>query len=378
METSLRNCIATVVFALPALGLVACANRGMEAPIDVGPVGGGSTGGAPAGVGGQASGAGGAARGGNGGRAAGGGAGTPGTGGSGAGGSAGGGGGGGRNTSTGGASGSGAGGAAGARATGGSGGSAGVGSGGAAGGGGRAATGGVGGAPGTGGAAGNGGAGGGSNQVIVSIDFIGGSVPTGGAGGGGIVAAPAMTAAESAGVKPAANWNGAASIMGTLANLRESDGSVTAASVTWNSPAVAGNPGEWTNGYADAPGNTRMMNGYLDPTSSTSPATVKVSGLPAAIAGGYDVYVYVSGDIPGASTRTYQYAIGTTTLTVSQTGPSASTFSAFTLAPSGGAGNYVIFHNMSGATFTLTATPGTGPQTRAPINGMQIVWPPGS
>ena len=176
---------------------------------------------------------------------------------------------------------------AGASATGG----AGAGSGGVAGGGGRAATGGAG-----GGAAGNGGAGGGSNQIIVSIDFIGGSVPTGGANGGTVVGAPAMTATETAGVKPAANWNGAASIMGTLGNLLRSDGSATAASVTWNSPAMAGNPGEWINGYADAPGNTRMMNGYLDPTASTSPATVKVSGLPATIAGGYDVYVYTLGD----------------------------------------------------------------------------------
>ncbi|HVY36510.1 MAG TPA: hypothetical protein VHM31_01205, partial [Polyangia bacterium] len=240
-----------------------------------------------------------------------------------------------------------------------------------------------GGAPGTGGRAGNGaagagGAGGGSNQIIVSIDFVGGSVPTGGASGGAVVAAPTMTATETAGVKLAANWNAAASISGTLPNLRQSDGTVTTATVTWSSPATAGNPGEWINGYADAPGNTRMMNGYLDPTSSASPATVKVSALPAPISAGYDVYVYVYGDIPGASTRTYQYAIGNTTITVSQAGPSPATFPGFTLAPAGGAGSYVVFHNVSGTSFTLTATPGTGPQTRAPVNGLQIVWPPGS
>ena len=219
---------------------------------------------------------------------------------------------------------------------------------------------------------------GGARQVIISIDFIGGSVPTGGTSGGTLVAAPAMGATETAGVKSAANWNGAANIMGTLANLHAADGTVTAATVTWNSPVTAGNPGEWINGYADAPGNTRMMNGYLDPTSSTAPATVKITGLAAPITGNYDVYVYTLGDLPSTSTRTYQYAIGATSTTVSQTGPSPSTFPGFTLAPSGGAGSYVIFRNVTGTSFTLTATPGTGPQTRAPVNAIQIVWPAGS
>jgi hypothetical protein len=149
----------------------------------------------------------------------------------------------------------------------------------------------------------------GARQVIISIDFIGGSVPAGGTSGGTLVAAPAMGATETAGVKAAANWNGAANISGTLAALREGDGTVTAATVTWNSPVTAGNPGEWINGYADAPGNTRMMNGYLDPTSATAPATVKIAGLPASLSGGYDVYVYTLGDLPSTSTRTYQYAM---------------------------------------------------------------------
>jgi hypothetical protein len=53
-------------------------------------------------------------------------------------------------------------------------------------------------------------------------------------------------------------------------------------------------------------------------------------------------------------------------------------FTAFTLAPAGGAGNYIIFRNVTGAAFTLTATPGTGTATRAPVNGLQIVSPTGS
>jgi hypothetical protein len=188
-----------------------------------------------------------------------------------------------------------------------------------------------------------------------------------------------MGPTETAGVKPAMNWNSADSVMGTLANLHRSDGSATAATVTWNSPAVGTNLGDWSNVFTDAPGDTRMMNGYLDPTAAASPATVKVSGLPAAIANGYDVYVYCFGDIPQSVTRTYQYAIGTTSVTVSQTGPTTSTtVPGYALAPSGGSGNYVIFRRVTGASFTLTATPGAGPQTRAPINGVQVVWPSGS
>lgn len=139
------------------------------------------------------------------------------------------------------------------------------------------------------------------------------------------------------------------------------------------------NPGEWRNNYVDAPGDARMMNGYLDPVLAAMPASIVVSGLPTLLtAGGYDVYVYMAGDIASATTRTYGYAIGTTTFAVSQTGPSPTGFPGFTLAPPGGAGNYVVFRNVTGDSFTLTATPGTGTPTRAPVNGLQIVSPTGS
>jgi hypothetical protein len=116
------------------------------------------------------------------------------------------------------------------------------------------------------------------------------------------------------------------------------------------------------------------MNGYLDPAS---PATVSVSGLPTAItSGGYDVYVYTYGDVPSGQTRTYGYAIGTASFVVMQTGPFANPFPGFSLAPNQGSGNYVVFRRVTGSSFTLTATPMTS--NRAPINGMQMVWPSGS
>jgi hypothetical protein len=213
----------------------------------------------------------------------------------------------------------------------------------------------------------------------VSIDFVGGNTSMGGAGGATLVAAPMMAATEVAGFKPAANWNAAAGITGTIANLARSDAAATGAMLSWNSPAMGMNPGEWKNTYTDAPGDARMMNGYLDPSVTSMPATITVSALPAAItSGGYDVYVYMAGNIPNAATRTYQYAIGTTSFMVSQTGPSGTTFPGYTLAPAGGAGTYIVFRNLTTASFTLTATPGTGTATRAPVNGLQIVAPTGS
>jgi len=112
-----------------------------------------------------------------------------------------------------------------------------------------------------------------------------------------------------------------------------------------------------------------MMTGYLDPASA---ATVAFSNLPAAITtGGYDVYVYTYGDVNPNQTRTYGYSIGATSFTITQSGPAANPFPGFSLAPDHGSGTYVLFRKVTGAAFTLTATP----SDRAPINGLQIVWP---
>ena len=182
-----------------------------------------------------------------------------------------------------------------------------------------------------------------------------------------------MAATESAGVKSAANWNAAPGITGTLPGLSLANGTVTTATATWSAAA------SWSLAFKDAPGNVRMMNGYLDPIASTSPATVTVSALPPWItAGGYDVYVYCLTDSNSGETRTGSYKIGSTTFTVVQTGPVATAFAGFVLAPNQGAGNYVVFRNVTGSSFTLTATPSGGTVPRAPVNGIQIVWPSGT
>ena len=213
--------------------------------------------------------------------------------------------------------------------------------------------------------------------MIISIDFVGGMPP----GDSGVTGTVAMAASESAGVKPAKNWNSAANNTGTQSSLVLADGTATSASVTWNSPVTGTETSAtWTLSWTDAPGDVRMMNGYLDPRATSPPATVTVSGLASPMSSGYDVYVYCFEDMTWADTRTSKYTIGSTTHTVTQTEPPLVTsFAAFTLAPEAGAGNYVVFRNVTGTSFTLTATPGTSLHStvRAPVNGIQIVYPSG-
>jgi hypothetical protein len=212
---------------------------------------------------------------------------------------------------------------------------------------------------------------GGAPAVIISIDFVGGRASD---DGSTRVAAPMMAAAEVAGVRPAARWNAAHTAMGTLAGLVESTGATTSASIAWSSPADSTTTGEFTNSFTDTPGDTRMMNGFLNPATSSAPAVITVSGLPATLTSrGYDVYVYTYGNIIAANTRSHGYAIGSKMVSVFQLGPTPATFPGYSEASDGGYGNYVIFRGLGDATFTLTATPGTGTVTRAPVNGIQIV-----
>jgi hypothetical protein len=129
-----------------------------------------------------------------------------------------------------------------------------------------------------------------------------------------------------------------------------------------------------------------MMNGFLGPPWAAIPATgatlLTVSALPASIASGpYDVYVYVLGS--PVNMRSYQYAIGNTAITVTQTtGPPIppATPYPYTVAPDMGMGTHIIFRGVTGASFSLTVKPAAGAMTspRAPVNGFQIVSPSGS
>jgi hypothetical protein len=192
-----------------------------------------------------------------------------------------------------------------------------------------------------------------TNQGSISIDFQGGSSTNG---------TPAlMGPSEVAGYFPASNWNSAPGTSGTASSLVQSNGIASSASVTWAANNI------WSTSITDTAGNNRMMKGYLD-TSSSSTTTVTVSGLPAALASaGYSIYVYRDGD-NGASAHSGSYKIGATT--ISATDSANTNFSGTFTQANNSAGNYVVFANQTGTSFTLTAQPTVA---RAPINGIQII-----
>ena len=140
-------------------------------------------------------------------------------------------------------------------------------------------------------------------QQTVSVNFVGGH--TG--------AFPAnMDPTETAGVLPVANWNQAAGNNGTASALVDSTGAATPFAVTWKSPNT------WSNGIADAPGNVRLLKGYLDTGGNGSnPANTSftVSGLSAANT--YSIYVYATGANTG---RSGTYSIGTQTFYLQDNG----------------------------------------------------------
>lgn len=197
---------------------------------------------------------------------------------------------------------------------------------------------------------------------IISVDFVG--------------SAPApMAPAEIAGFKPAANWNSAAGTTGSLLSLVDQTGVVVPGlSVTWSSSMEFM---QWT---ADQPGHSRMFNGYLDPIGA--PAMITVRGIPAAaVAARFDVYLYAMGSIPGLNDdRSSTYAIGSVQVGLTERSPSPRTAADLPtyMKATGGFGNYVQFPAIPVSIFTIVATPGMGIQPRAPVNGFQIVLPPGT
>jgi hypothetical protein len=171
-----------------------------------------------------------------------------------------------------------------------------------------------------------------------------------------------MLPAESAGVVAQANWNNAQNASGSLASLTDSTGAVQPVSITWTCDDG------WRESYTDAPGNPRLMLGYLD-NGQQHPSTIAVSGLPAANMG-YTLYVYANGanTAPQTNTGNYSVAPGGEKGSVTYSGQFAGTFTA--------GANYLALTLPAGTTtFTLTATPGassTG-NARAPVNAIQLV-----
>jgi hypothetical protein len=190
--------------------------------------------------------------------------------------------------------------------------------------------------------------------ATISLNFVGGSTV-------------GMGATETAGVVNTSHWNNAVgAARSTALPLVDETGAATKATVTWSAS------GTWATPILDAPGNARMMKGYLD-TTSTSATTVTVAGLTP---GTYNVYVYSDGD-NRSYTRAAVYTMsgaGIATTAITLTDAASVNFTSTFTQASGSAGNYVRF-TITGSGFTLTATPGAASTStqRAPVNGIQIV-----
>ncbi|MDA0767576.1 MAG: choice-of-anchor J domain-containing protein [Verrucomicrobia bacterium] len=178
-----------------------------------------------------------------------------------------------------------------------------------------------------------------------------------------------------------ANWNNAPGRAGTTTDITgplsgklvDDSGSDSLVAITWaNSSANT----TWRTNFPLNDGDDKMMKGYVDLGNSTPPGvTITVSNL-NQFASGYDVYLYAAraGGAADASvsngTTTYGMKIG---LSTSSSFPAdyalADTLSSEP-STTWDIGNYVLFENMSGDSFTITYAR-LGPNSG--VTGMQIV-----
>jgi len=203
-----------------------------------------------------------------------------------------------------------------------------------------------------------------ADAALIGVDFT--STSNGGQ-------AP-MAPTETAGVVPQQNWNSVAPGTTGRALLTET-GLPSGATVTVNTSS------EWSVPYNEAAsGDHHMMDGLLDPTTPEAPAIITITGLIDDATPGYRVIVYRDSDADAnnrVGTYTISGAAGGNNV-ITGTGDPANDdntapFAYFTTEADGSTGNHIIFENVSGSTFTLTAAPTTGDPPRAPVNGIQII-----
>jgi hypothetical protein len=214
---------------------------------------------------------------------------------------------------------------------------------------------------------------------VIGIDFYGG-------GGGSGTTQEMMSPNETAGVVPRSNWNSFTPNTQTTPQALMTDTGGAGGDVVWTSQNT------WNVNHVQAPGDLRMMKGYID-TNDTSITTVTVAGLPSSITSvPYSVIVYYDG-ANGTENRVGQFSIGDVTFWGRDAGGEFTGL--YTLAQSpidplagGGAidnnndaaltvpsGNYMIFSGLTGDTFTLSAqaSVSAGGTNRAAINGIQVL-----
>jgi hypothetical protein len=196
----------------------------------------------------------------------------------------------------------------------------------------------------------------------ISINFVGGR---------GGLQPPPMDPSEVAGVVPDGNWNQVMGAAGPIIpGLNDQNGNpVPGTSLYW------GGANTWARedgGLPDAPGDSRMMEGYLDSTN-TSTSVVWVQGGLSALAP-YDVVVYFSGD-----NHTGRHGFYTVVGVGTQEGMDIAPFDGTYVQDdgTGSGGNFLRFTGATSDSLLLFAS-AQDPNSfdngfRAPINGIQIV-----
>ena len=192
-------------------------------------------------------------------------------------------------------------------------------------------------------------------STLIGVNFVGKASYT-----------PSMEPAEQAGALPQSHWNNAIGGSGSDVPLFDADGSPTGMLLTWRA----------TTGYTritDAPGDARMMRGYLAPLSG-EPISVKASGLDSVFGvSPYSLIVYFDGYNTAEDWVIRFTAGGASQLGIDKTGTH---FSGTFVPDTGTGGNYIRFDHLTGDTFTLEAASAVKGVGSAAINGIQLLHTP--
>jgi hypothetical protein len=148
----------------------------------------------------------------------------------------------------------------------------------------------------------------------------------------------------------------------------------TSATVTWSSNGTWSSTGLGEENNTATGQNHNLMAGYLDTGGlGQTGVSITFANLPA-VSPAYDVYVYIQG---GVNSRGGTYTIGSTTIEHTVTSSFNGTFLQDTLPVGTTANsNYIVFHNLTGSSFTLNTVPTIGSPERAPVNAVEIVAVP--
>jgi hypothetical protein len=211
-------------------------------------------------------------------------------------------------------------------------------------------------------------------QVAIGVNFIAGFGANDGASVSGVAGVFAQSNWNNVGPRsasPAADngGNGELDAAGSAANLLDSTGATTSASVIWQ----ADNTWASSNPTIDND-DERLMDGYLDNSASLPDTLVAFSAIPFAA---YDVLVYVGSDGNGR-TGAIQINNDPTSATWYRTSTGAGDFAGSgdygraTARAEGDAAssNYVLFSQLSGSELSIQTLRGTN---NSGIHGVQIV-----